>query len=298
MKDNDVPLYVSSSSNHPPRVLRNIPLGVNRRLTRISSSKELFDAAVPQFQEALEKSGHKHKLEYETTINHKKKKNRRRNETWFNPPFSRSLKTNVGKEFFRLLDRSFPPSNPLHKLFTRQTVKLSYKCMPNMATSISRHNSKLLREDRHMARSLGCSCKGGAASCPVQGVCKQEGVVYEACVKERISGKTETYTGLTGRTFKQRWNEHNRDFEKIENRTNTSLSLHIWELKDKGIEFDTSWRILERASLYNPATKKCNLCLKEKYFIMYSDTSSTLNKRSEVFNTCRHRNQSLLTRVK
>ena len=271
---------------------------MNRRLRRICSSKELFEAAVAPCQEALEKSGYKHKLEYETPTKTNKKKNRKRNVTWFNPPFSLSLKTNVGKEFLSLLDRSFPPSNPLHKLFTRQTVKLSYRCMPNMATSIARHNSKVRGADQERAQPPGCNCKGGAASCPVQGVCKQDGVVYEACVKESVSGKTETYTGLTGRTFKQRWTEHKRDFEKTDSRTKTSLSLHIWELKDQGIAYDTSWRILDRASLYNPATKKCNLCLKEKYFIMYSDKSSTLNKRSEVYNTCRHRTQSLLAKVK
>ena len=41
MKENDVPIYVSSKSNHPPLVLRNIPLGVNRRLSRISSNKDI-----------------------------------------------------------------------------------------------------------------------------------------------------------------------------------------------------------------------------------------------------------------
>ena len=45
-----------------------------------------------------------------------------------------------------MLDRSFPPDNPLSKLFNRHTVKVSYKCMPNMATSIARHNSKVLSE--------------------------------------------------------------------------------------------------------------------------------------------------------
>ena len=60
---------------------------------------------------------------------------------------------------------------------------------------------------------LTCNCEGGTVFCPVQGACKQEGVVYEACVRERNSGKTETYTGLTGRSFKQRWKEHQRDFD-------------------------------------------------------------------------------------
>ena len=37
MKENDTPQYVHRRSNHPPSVLNNIPAGVNRRLSRISS---------------------------------------------------------------------------------------------------------------------------------------------------------------------------------------------------------------------------------------------------------------------
>ena len=50
MKDNVVPTYVNIKSNHPPLVLKNIPLGVNKRLNRISSNKELFDAEVKPYQ--------------------------------------------------------------------------------------------------------------------------------------------------------------------------------------------------------------------------------------------------------
>ena len=168
--------------------------------------------------------------------------------------------------------------------------------MPNMAASIARHNSMVMR--LQPSNTAPCNCDGGAASCPVQGACKQEGVVYEACVKEINSNKMETYTGLTGRPFKKRWQEHQRTFDNSDKRNETSLSLHVWELKDRGVPHSVSWKLLDRATTYNPATKKCNLCIREKYFIMYQNRSSTLNKRSEVYNTCRHRTQSLLEKVK
>ena len=57
MKPNDTPLYVHSQSNHPKKVLENIPLAVNNRLNRISSNKSVFDAASPPYQEALRNSG-------------------------------------------------------------------------------------------------------------------------------------------------------------------------------------------------------------------------------------------------
>ena len=47
MKPNSKPIYVSSESNHPPRVLENIPKGVNKRLSTISANKEIFDKAAP-----------------------------------------------------------------------------------------------------------------------------------------------------------------------------------------------------------------------------------------------------------
>ena len=38
-KPNNTPLYVHRLSNHPPSILKNIPEGVNQRLSSLSSSK-------------------------------------------------------------------------------------------------------------------------------------------------------------------------------------------------------------------------------------------------------------------
>ena len=38
MKPNDNPMYVHSLSNHPKSILKNIPLAVNERLTRVSAN--------------------------------------------------------------------------------------------------------------------------------------------------------------------------------------------------------------------------------------------------------------------
>ena len=178
-------------------------MGVNRRLSRISSSKEIFNEAMKPFQDALSRSGFKHKLEYSPTNEPPKaKRNRHRPVTWFNPPFSLNVKSRVGREFLSLLDTSFPPSNPLHKLFNRNTVKLSYRRMPNMAQAVANHNSKLLGEGT--GEELGCNCRGGQQNCPVDGKCQSEGVIYEATVTKVISGKKETYTGLTTWRFTDR----------------------------------------------------------------------------------------------
>ena len=70
--------------------------------------------------------------------------------------YSASVRSNVGKDFLKLLDEAFPPSNPLHKLFTRQTVKLSYKCMPNMAQAVASQNKKILNEDGQQPTQPPC----------------------------------------------------------------------------------------------------------------------------------------------
>ena len=81
IKPGDKPIYVNKQSNHPPAVVKNIPLAVNRRLCSISSSKEIFDAAVPIYQSELNRAGYNHKLEF-TEIGEPKRK-RKRKVVWF-----------------------------------------------------------------------------------------------------------------------------------------------------------------------------------------------------------------------
>ena len=119
IKPNDNPMYVHSLSNHPKSILKNIPLAVNERLNRVSANKNVFDAAAPPYQEALRKSGYEHNLAFNPPEDPapEKRKTRSRRVTWFNPPWNSAVKTNVGKQFLRIIDSSFPQGNPLRKLF-------------------------------------------------------------------------------------------------------------------------------------------------------------------------------------
>ena len=56
----DTPQYVNSQSNHPASVLKQIPLAVEKRLNDISSSKEIFENAKGEYENALKRSGFKH----------------------------------------------------------------------------------------------------------------------------------------------------------------------------------------------------------------------------------------------
>ena len=92
-------------------------------------------------QDALNKSGYQYNLSYNDSPHNipRTSRNRQRNNTWFNPPYSKNPKTNVGRSFLSLIDHHFPKSNPLHKIFNRNTLKLSYSCISNIKTTISNH---------------------------------------------------------------------------------------------------------------------------------------------------------------
>ena len=296
MKPNDVPLYVHRQSNHPAGILKNIPLSVNKRLSSISSNEEVFKANCRPYQEALRSSGYNFELKYQN-INQKETKKRRnsRNITYFNPPFSLSVKTKIGDKFLRALDKCFPSYHPLSKIINRNTVKISYKCMPNMKQCITRHNQQV-QKGRVPANTIaGCNCLADR-ECPLNGNCLTEEVIYRADVVEE-DGSTSTYTGLTGSTFKQRYYGHTSSFRNRDDEHSTTLSSHIWNLKDAGKNYELKWRIIDRGKKFNPTSRKCNLCLKEKFHIIFQPSGASLNKRSELFSTCRHRWQQLLENV-
>ena len=62
---------------------------------------------------------------------------------YINPPFSETVETNVAKLFFRLLDKHLPKSHLLHKIFNRNTIKVSYSCMNNVSQIIKQHNKNV-----------------------------------------------------------------------------------------------------------------------------------------------------------
>ena len=51
----DKPLYVSAQSNHPPKILENIPAGIEKRLSRNSANKQIFEEAAPAYQAELKR---------------------------------------------------------------------------------------------------------------------------------------------------------------------------------------------------------------------------------------------------
>ena len=211
-KPNSNPLYIHKNSNHPLNIIRDIPKSISKRLSDISCNQEVFEKAVPLYENALKHSDFDTSLQYvqKTSQTEDNTNNRRRkcNITWFNPPYSANIKTNIGKVFFKLLNKRVPKNNQLHKVFNKNTVKLSYSCMKNMSSIISAHNKKVLRTS---INTYSCNCRV-KTSCPLNNKCQILRIVYSADVSNNVDTETKFYYGLTDTTFKERYNNHKKIF--------------------------------------------------------------------------------------
>ena len=127
-KPNSSLKYVSKASNHPPCIPRNIPSSIEKRLNTISSSEAEFNEAKTDYERALGNAGYSAELKNSATRTSRK---RRRRIVWYNPTFSKNVATNIGREFFTLLQLHFPKQHPFHCIFNKNTVKLSYSCTTN-----------------------------------------------------------------------------------------------------------------------------------------------------------------------
>ena len=91
------------------------------------------------------------------TIKNPGRKNRKRNIIWFNPPYTKSLKTNIGKYFFGLVNKHCPLGHKLRKIFNKNILKLSYSWMPNLKPKIDGHNKDIL-ENASPPEIKFCNC--------------------------------------------------------------------------------------------------------------------------------------------
>ena len=53
-KPGDSPQYISTRSNHPPNIIKQIPTMVAKRLSKLSSNEEIFDSQKGKYEKALE----------------------------------------------------------------------------------------------------------------------------------------------------------------------------------------------------------------------------------------------------
>ena len=130
---------------------------INKRISDLSCNKEEFDKVKSVYESALKGSGHS--SSYSNSNTPSARKNRNRQITWFNPPYSQNVKTNIGKLFIKLMRKHFPKNSKYHKIFNLNTLKLSY-CLTTNVGNIKQHNSKLLiKTNEDINRKCNCRSK-------------------------------------------------------------------------------------------------------------------------------------------
>ena len=232
--------------------------------------------------------------------NSRQRKNRKRNITWFNPPYNKNLKTNLGKEFLKLLDKNFPKDHVLYKIINRKTVKISYSCTPNMLNKISAHNRKILEENNSEQKETpACNC---ANACILPNDCRAECVVYKAYTLK--PEKQIQYIGCTAGEFKVRYRNHKNSFKNKNKQNETALSQYIWHNKlnrnenEEIIQPDIKWEIAKRCTTYKAGQKSCNLCITEKVLIIQNSINvNNINHRSDLGNRCVHAKSKMLSGI-
>ena len=102
-KPNNDTLYINKQSNHPPVIIKQIPKSVSRRVSKLLSDYATFTNAAPTYNDALKNSGFNTNIEYLPDEDSKSRatqqRKRSRSIIWFNPPYSRNIKTNEGRKF-------------------------------------------------------------------------------------------------------------------------------------------------------------------------------------------------------
>ena len=163
--------YIHVSSDHPPFILKQFPMSIEKRLSSLSTPKEIFEETAPYYEQYLPNCGCKEKQNYRdpTPPNLITERKRQRNILWFNPPYSKTVKTKIGKFFLQLIKKHFPKEHKFHKIFNRNTLKLSYSCMPNIKTKINAHNREILRNTL-LKNAKHCNCQQ-KENCPMNGAC-------------------------------------------------------------------------------------------------------------------------------
>ena len=213
-----------------------------------------------------------------------------------------------------ILDKCFPPTHPCHKVLNRQTIKISYRTMPNLGNIIANHNSKIIGKGDTNEPTKTCSCpKKDKPNCPLGGHCLAENIIYQAKVKAlppkrvmledeeerdpRVT-KVQTYLGRTKPNWKLRLGNHTASFKNIGLKTKTGLSKYVWDLKGLKRGFKINWSLITRSSSYSPSTDTCRLCLTEKHLLMQHPELGTLNIEDEFYASCRHKSPLLLSSIK
>ena len=128
-----------------------------------------------------------------------------------NPSYSKTIKTNESMVFLKLLEKYFPTRHITHKIFNKNTVKISYNWMKNI------HNKNVLNP-RTMSFVYNWRNK---ESCPLSEDWLTPQLMHRATVTNDVNEDTKRYIGHADTFVKKRQSNYKRDFKYQEYRYST-----------------------------------------------------------------------------
>ena len=193
-------IKINVNSNHLKTIIKQVPKPVKLRIRNLSANKKIFQESSKIYKDALKKGSFRKEFTYQeenipNDINKENKKysqkNRKRKIISVNPAFCRLASLNVGKYFFKLIDKHFKHNNILYKIFNRKTLKMSYSCTKNIFEIINNHNKEIIKEfhermninnnNNNTSKQNKCNCKT-RMNCPMNGLCNLDNVVYQGII--------------------------------------------------------------------------------------------------------------------
>ena len=151
-----------------------------------------------------------------------------------------SVKTNIGKLFFKMLKKHFPKANPLPKIFNKNTIKISYSCTRKMKSIISSHNKQILTPKN---KQVGYNCRV-KNSCPLDNKCLTSQLIYQVDVTNNLDNEYRYYLGLAETTFKERYSNHKSSFKNENSKNSMEVSKYIWSLRENNKK-PIKWKIVK-----------------------------------------------------
>ena len=150
------------------------------------------------------------------------------------------------------------------------------------------------------------------------GHCNAKNVIYggEVTYSDPITGQKVDFKGKSKRLYtgstidlKSRVAQHRTSFNPSvkphtnkktgvtksiqqlndEKKKKSMLSAHVWDARAHNISPTVQWLIQERSTVYQAGDNWCGLCLGETTLICFADPDTSLNKRTELRQGCRHK---------
>ena len=166
-----------------------MPQSVEKLISKKSSNNNIFDESIKPYKDLFKESGFSETLNYIAPTTNKEQKNRKLKIIWFNPPFSRSVKSNIDRIFLRLLSKHFPRNHTMQKIFNRNTVKIKYSYLSNISFLISSHNRNILSPKQ---QSFGCDCRR-KNEWSLNGECQTPSVIYREDMDNDSNDEVSNY---------------------------------------------------------------------------------------------------------